>query len=388
MNTFTYDIPTRIYFGDGQLSHLGEELRRFASRVLLVYGGGSIKKTGLYDRIMAQLGEYGVEAVELSGVEPNPRIETVRKGLALCREHDIQAILAVGGGSSLDCGKFIAASRYYDGDPWEMVENHIQAEKCLPVITVTTMAATGSEMDPWVVISNPEKKAKLGYRTQGMYPAVSFLDPTLTYSVGKYQTACGSADIFSHAIETYFSDTGMEMTDRFLEGIMNTVVRFAPVALAKPDDYEARANILWCAEWAINGMVRNMQSQCGWSCHPLEHQLSAWYDITHGLGLAILTPRWMEAILSEKTAPRMHRLGTAVFGVDPALSHEEGARATIAALSHWLFEELGLASTLTEIGIGEEHLAEMARGAVECGLNRGYVPMDPRQAEDIYRACL
>lgn len=387
MIPFVYDIPTRIYFGEGQLSHLGEEIKHLGSRVLLVYGGGSIKKTGLYDRIMEQLRTAGIKAAELSGVEPNPRIESVRKGLTLCRENKVDVVLAVGGGSSLDCGKFIAASYYYDGDPWEMVEKHIPAKKCLPIVTVTTMAATGSEMDPVVVISNPEKKAKVGYSNPKMYPSVSFLDPTLTYSVGKYQTACGCADIFSHAIETYFNPSGMELTDRFLEGVMNTVVHYAPIALREPENYEARANILWSASWAINGLVRNMMS-CGWSCHPLEHQLSAWYDITHGLGLAILTPRWMEAILNEETAPRMHRLGTAVFGIDAGDSPMEGAKAAVKALEHWLYEELGLASTLTEIGIGDEHFAEMSRAAVDGGLRRGYVPMDPQQAETIYRACL
>ena len=387
MNSFIYDIPTRVIFGPDQLSRLGEELGHFGDKVLLVYGGGSIKKTGLYDRILEALHSGGIEVTELSGVEPNPRIATVREGIRRGREAGVNAVLAVGGGSSLDCGKCIAAAMNYPGDPWELIAGRIAVDNCLPIVTITTMAATGSEMDPWVVISDPEKKAKQGYTTYGMYPTVSFLDPTLTYSVGKYQTACGCADIFSHACETYFSPSGMEMTDRLLEGVMNTVVRFAPVALREPDNYEARANILWSASWAINGMVRNTQ-RCNWSCHPLEHQLSAWYDITHGLGLAIVTPRWMEAILSPETAPRLHRLGTAVFGVDVGLEPLEGAKATIAALKHWLFDELGLASTLHEIGIGEEHFTDMARGAVAAGLTRGYVPMDEAAAVALYQACL
>ena len=387
MVPFVYDIPTRVYFGENQLSHLGEELSRFGKSVLFVYGGGSIRKNGLYDTVMNAARTAGLAVAELSGVEPNPKIDSVRKGVALCREHNVDVILAVGGGSVLDCGKFISAAVMHDGDPWDLIEKNLPTPKCLPVVTILTMAATGSEMDIVSVISNPEKKLKIGFGRPQTRPAVSFLDPTLTYSVSRYQTACGCADIFSHALETYFNDQGMYMVDTFFEGVMRTVVKYAPIALEKPDDYEARANIMWSASWAINGLGRIMQPY-SWSCHPLEHELSAYYDITHGLGLAILTPRWMEHILNEKTAPRLRDLGVNVFGVDAALPVMDGARAAIEATKKWLYETLGLASTLTEIGIGDEHIPDMAHAAVAHGLHRAFIPLTDEEAEAIYRACL
>ena len=387
MVPFVYDIPTRVYFGENQLTHLGQELSRFGKSVLFVYGGGSIRKTGLYDTVMSAIRESGLHAAELSGVEPNPKVDSVRRGVELCRENDVDVILAVGGGSVLDCGKYISAAVFHDGDPWDLIEKNMPTPKTLPVVTIVTMAATGSEMDTVAVISNMEKKLKIGFNRPQLRPAVSFLDPTLTYSVSRYQTACGCADIFSHAVETYFNDKGMYMVDRFFEGIMRTVVKYASVAMEKPDDYEARANIMWAASWAINGLGRIMQPYA-WSCHGLEHQLSAFYDITHGLGLAILTPRWMEHILSEDTAPRLRDLGVSVFDVDPGLPLMDGAKAAIEATKKWLFETLGLASTLTEIGIGDEHIPEMAHSAVTLGLKRAFIPLTDQDAEDIFRASL
>ncbi len=387
MIPFVYDIPTRVYFGEGQLSRLGEELSRFGKNVLLVYGGGSIKKNGLYDAIAQIVRDAGLTVTELSGVEPNPKIGSVREGVKLCRENAVDVILAVGGGSVLDCAKYLSAAVYHDGATWDLIEQGLPVARALPVVTIVTMAATGSEMDTVSVISNPEKCLKLALNRKELRPAVSFLDPTLTYSVSRYQTACGCADIFSHAVETYFNDKGMYMVDRFFEGIMKTVVEFAPVALAQPDNYEARANIMWAASWAINGLGRNMQPYA-WSCHPLEHELSAFYDITHGLGLAILTPRWMEHILNEDTAPRLRAMGVSVFGVDPSLPLMDGAKAAIEATKKWLFETLGLASTLTEIGIDDQHIPEMAHAAVEHGLKKAFIPLTDAEAESILRACL
>ena len=387
MVPFVYDIPTRVYFGPDQLGHLGDEMARFGRKVLLIYGGGSIKRTGLYEKIQGGIREGGLSCVELSGVESNPKIESVREAVRLCRENDVDVLLAVGGGSVMDCAKFTAAAVDHPGDPWDLLTGSHSVSRCLPVVTVVTMAATGSEMDTVSVISNPETREKLAFSHKDTRPAVSFLDPTLTYSVGRYQTACGCADIFSHAVETYFNDQGMALTQRFFEGLMNTVVRYAPVALAEPENYEARANIMWCASWAINGFGRIMQPY-KWSCHPLEHELAANYDITHGLGLAILTPRWMEHILSEETAPRLKALGESVFGCDPALSPLDGARAAIEATKKWLYETLGLASTLAEIGIGDEHIPAMAHAAVVHGLSGAFLPLTDQDAEAIYRACL
>lgn len=389
MVPFVYDIPTRVYFGKDQLSHLGKELALLGKKVMLVYGGGSIKKTGLYDKVTDIIRQAGLSMTELSGVEPNPKLTSVAAGAEICRKENVDVILAIGGGSVIDCAKYIAAAVDYDGDPWDILKKNLPVEHALPLVTIVTMAATGSEMDTASVISNMAANEKLCLTRPQLRPKVSFLDPTLTYSVSRYQTACGCADIFSHAVETYFNDQGMYLLDTFFEGIMKTVVKYAPVALEKPDDYEARANIMWSASWAINGLARITQPY-RWSCHPLEHELSAFYDITHGLGLAILTPRWMEYILRKDTANavKLHALGTGVFGVDPALPAGEGAKITIEQVSHFLFDTLGLSSTLTEIGIGEENIPEMAKKAVDNGLKGAYVPLTPEDAEAIYRMCL
>ncbi|WP_059004804.1 iron-containing alcohol dehydrogenase [Bittarella massiliensis (ex Durand et al. 2017)] len=388
MQNFVYDIPTKVYFGPDQLSHLGEELKKFGTRVLLTYGGGSIKKTGLYDRVVAEIERAGLTFFELSGIEPNPRITSVNKGVALCQEHEIDVLLAVGGGSTIDATKFIGAGYYHDGDAWDLLSDKAPITNCLPIVTVLTLSATGSEMDAGGVISNLETRDKIGRGHPSMRPKVSFLDPTATYTVGPYQTACGAADILSHLMETYFNAEGsLYMLDRMMEGLMETVVHAAPVALAEPENYEARANLMWASSWAINGFTRTCQT-CEWSCHPMEHELSAFYDITHGLGLAILTPRWMEHILDEESAPRLARFARSVFGVDAALPDKEAAREGIARLSAFLFDTLGLKSTFTALGIDDTHFAEMAKKACGDGVLRGYRPLRPADVEAIFRACL
>jgi len=290
--SFVYNIPTKVYFGPNQLCNLGAELAQYGKNVLLCYGGGSIKKTGLYDRVVEQIKAAGLEVFELAGIDPNPKVSSVNEGGRLCREHNIDVVLAVGGGSVIDCAKFTAAAAFYEGDAWDITMRKVPVEKCLPIVTVLTLAATGSEMDDIGVISNPATNDKIGRSFPQMRPRASFLDPTETYSVSAYQTACGSADILSHVMETYFVPQGqnMYMLDGMMEGLMRTVVRYAPVALAEPTNYEARANLMWASSWGINDFISATQG-CAWINHAIEHQLSAFYDITHGLGLAIVTPR-------------------------------------------------------------------------------------------------
>ena len=305
MNNFVYDIPTKVYFGENQLGHLGEELSKYGKKVLLAYGGGSIKKSGLYDKVVAEVKNAGLELFELSGIEPNPRVSSVNAGAKICKEEGIDVLLAVGGGSVIDCTKYIGAAAFYDGDAWDILEQKTDVKQCLPIVDILTLAATGSEMDCGGVISNPDTKDKIGLMFPVMQPKVSFLDPTLTYSVSKYQTACGAADMFSHIIEVYFNmNKDLFMLDKVMEGLMKTIVKYTPVAMEKPHDYEARANLMWTSSWAINGFVDGGKRQA-WSCHPMEHELSAIYDITHGLGLAILTPRWMKYCLDETTVSKL-----------------------------------------------------------------------------------
>ncbi|MDF2821900.1 MAG: butanol dehydrogenase [Clostridiales bacterium] len=388
MNNFVYNIPTKVYFGENQLENLGAELSKYGKKVLLTYGGGSIKKIGLYDKVVAEISKAGLELFELSGIDPNPRVSSVNAGADICKKEDIDVLLAVGGGSVLDCTKYIGAATYYDGDAWDILLKKAPVEKCLPIITVLTLAATGSEMDAGGVISNPETKDKIGLIFPVMQPKVSFLDPTVTYTVNKFHTACGAADMISHIIEVYFNmNQDLYMLDYVMEGLMKTIIKFAPIAMEKPDDYEARANLMWTSTWAINGFVNGGKRQA-WSCHPMEHELSAIYDITHGLGLAILTPRWMEYTLNENTVSKFYQFGVNVFGLDGTLPQMEVAKKSIEMLKDFLFGTLGLSSTLTEIGIDDTNFEIMAKKSVTGGTMYAFQPLAASDIEEIFRMCL
>ncbi|MBE7086010.1 MAG: iron-containing alcohol dehydrogenase [Clostridiales bacterium] len=388
MNNFVYDIPTKVYFGKDQLTHLGEELKKYGKKVLLTYGGGSIKKTGLYDKVIAQIKTAGLEVYELSGIKPNPSIQSVRQGAQLCKEHGIEVVLAVGGGSTIDASKWIAAGACVEHDPWDFFTKWSPVEKALPILSVLTLAATGSEMNGGGVISNEDTLDKKGRVEQILRPKVSFLDPTNTYTVSAYQTACGSADILSHVMEVYFHmDDDLYMLACVMEGLMKTVIKYAPIAMNEPDNYEARANLMWASSWAINRFV-NGGRQHAWSCHPMEHQLSAVYDITHGLGLAILTPRWMEYCLEENTLSKYVQFGVNVFGIDSKLSDREIANQAIEKTKEFLFETLGLQSTFAEIGIGKEHFSMMAEKACGGKSINGFKTLYKEDVEKILEMCL
>ncbi len=388
MNNFVYDIPTRVYFGENQITHLGEELSRYGKRVLMTYGGGSIKKTGLYDAVVKQIRKAGLILFELSGIEPNPRIESVRKGAQICKDEKIDVLLAVGGGSTLDATKFMAAGACVDFDPWDFFSKSAPIERALPLLTVLTLSATGSEMDNGGVVSNPETLDKIGRGDPKLLPKVSFLDPTTTYTVNTYQTACGAADMMSHILEIYFNmEPDLYMLDCFMEGMMKTIIKYTPVAMKEPDNYEARANLMWTSSWAINGFANGGKRQA-WSCHPMEHELSAIYDITHGLGLAILTPRWMEYCLDETTVSKYYQFGTNVFGINPALEPMDVAKKSIGMLSDFFFGTLGLSSTFTEVGIEEKNFPVMARKACGGGTLPGFKHLNQSDIEKIFAMCL
>ena len=390
MIQFTYSIPTKVIFGPDKLGKVGKELSTFGRKVLIVYGGGSIKKNGIYDKVMASIQEAGLQAYELSGVDPNPKVTSVNAGAEICRKEGIDVVLAIGGGSVIDASKAIAGAAFYDGDAWDQVIGKAKYTKFLPIVTILTLAATGSEMDAVGVISNMETEQKLIIANPGMRPAVSFLDPTFTYSVSQYQTACGSADILSHIMEDYFVDENgsMYMTDRFKEGLMKTVIKYAPIALAEPDNYEARANLMWTSSWAINGMTGGL-TNCEWSNHMIEHEISAIYDITHGLGLAIITPKWMKYVLDETNVDKFYDFAVNVFGVDASLPRMEAAEKGIACLEDFLYNKLGLKSRLSEIGIDDKNIDVMAKKACsgKDTLN-GYKVLTPAQIAEILRASL
>ncbi|MCI1305554.1 MAG: iron-containing alcohol dehydrogenase [Lachnospiraceae bacterium] len=378
MYNFNYYVPTRIYFGKGQISHLAE-LKDYGSRVLLCYGGGSIRRNGIYDKAVSIMKEAGLTIDELPGVEPNPKIETVRKGAELCKQNGIDMVLAIGGGSTIDCAKMVAAAAKYDGDAWDLVRHGKRIQAALPIFSVLTLAATGSEMDEFSVISDMSKNEKWGTASDFFFPTMSVLDPTYTFTVSKKQTAAGTADMMSHTFENYFNFTeGADVQARFAEGLLRTMIKYGPIALAEPDNYDARANLMWAGSNAINGIIAD-GAQPNWCVHPMEHELSAFYDITHGQGLAILTPVWMEYVLSEKTAPKFAEYGRNVWDIREG-SDMDIAKKAIGCTRTFLFDTMELPSTLREVGITEKtHFAVMAekaaKGCVGC-----FVPLS---AEDI-----
>lgn len=387
MDNFIYHVPTDIYFGKGQISQLGKRMSSLAKKVLLVYGGGSIKKIGLYDQIMQQLQQAGITVFELAGVEPNPRIQTVKKGVAICKKEGVDAVLAAGGGSTIDCAKVVSAGACYDGDTWELVLDRNKIKKALPIAAVLTLAATGSEMDGFAVISDMDKHEKWGTGNDITKPVFSIMDPRYTFSVSKYQTAAGSSDIMSHTLENYFNNTkGAFLQARIAEGILKTVIKYAPVAVEHPDDYEARANLMWASSLAINGLIRYGEGTA-WTVHPMEHELSAFYDITHGAGLALLTPYWMEYVLSEKTAGKFAEYGVNVWGIDSSKEPMAIAKEAIAK-TRAFFLSIGMPSHLKDLGIDETHFDVMSKKAADGGLRFGFVPLTKEDVKKIYTMAL
>ena len=391
INDFIYDIPVRVYFGREQLHHLGPELKKYGKKVLLVYGGGSIKRMGLYDSIVKEVETAGLTLFELGGVEPNPRVESVRKGAELCKAEDIDIVLAAGGGSVMDCAKFIAAGAKVDFDPWDFFEKDADIDAALPIITIPTAAATGSEMDSGGVISNPDTKDKIGRMDEKLLPKVAFENPEYTFTCSAYQTACGSADILSHIIEVYFDmNQDLDMLDSFMEGMMRTVIKYTPVALKNPEDYKARAELLYASTWAINGFVSGSKMQ-DWSCHPIEHEISAIYDITHGLGLAILTPRWMRYCLNDETVKKYMQFAENVFGIrDEKLSDMEIALRGIEELEKFFFDTCELSNSLSEIDIDDSNFDVMAEKSVggENEVLEGFIPLTKEDVIEIFKMSL
>lgn len=386
MRDFTFKLATTIHFGRGQLDRLAD-LAAYGTRVLLVYGGGSIKRTGVYDAVRARLDAAGLSVFELSGVEPNPKIVSVRAGVEICRAEGIELVLAVGGGSVIDCAKLVAAGARYAGDAWELMEDSARIASALPVFCVLTIAATGSEADDSTVVSNPDLDRKLDICAAPLTPTMSILDPELTFTVSAYQTAAGAVDIMSHVFESYFTRVeGARVQAHLAEALLRSVVESAPAALANPRDYDARANLMWASSLALNGLL-SAGAEVKWCVHPIEHELSAVYDVTHGAGLAVLTPHWMRWALAtdaERVEPRLAAYGRAVWGIEG--EDETAARAAIERTAAF-FAELGMPATLRELGIDDARFQEMADHAVRF-CDGCYVPMSARDIVAIYRASL
>ena len=382
MQNFNYMTPTRLVFGKGVVEQLPETMAQFGKKILLTYGGGSIKKIGLYDRVKELLKDF--EIFELSGIQPNPKYDpSVLDGVRICKEEQINVILAVGGGSVLDCSKAIAAGACYDGDPWDLISYKVKAQAALPIVDIITLAATGSEYDAGGVISRTETNDKIGYVDPLLYPAVSFLDPTYTFTVSKKQTAAGIADAMNHTMEQYFAEDTTLLNDGFCESMLRSLMVNGRKCLENPEDYTARAEMMLCCTYGCNRILSLGNSPSGWPCHGIEHALSAYYDITHGEGLAIITPRWMRHILSDRTIDRFVKYGINVFGIDASLPKQEIAEKAIDA-TYKFFESINIPMHLRDVGIDDSRLDEMAHHiAVNEGLENAYVPLTEQDIKKI-----
>ncbi|MBR4660401.1 MAG: iron-containing alcohol dehydrogenase [Bacteroidales bacterium] len=387
MQNFDYQTPTRLIFGRGVIGKLPSVMAQFGKKVLLTYGGGSIKRIGLYQKVLELL--KGYEIVELGGIQPNPKYDpSVLEGVRLCKEHKIDVILSVGGGSVLDCSKAIAAGACYDGDPWDLITRKAKTRAALPIVDILTLAATGSEYDQFGVISRTETNDKIGYGDRHVYPHTSFLDPEYTFTVSRKQTAAGIADAMNHTIEQYFVEDATLLNDGFCESMLRSLMVNGRKCLENPEDYKARAEMMLACTYGCNGILALGNSESGWPCHGIEHALSAYYDITHGEGLAIITPRWMQHILSERTLPRFVKYGVNVFGIDPSLDGWEIARRSIDEI-YKFFESIGIPMHLREVGIDESRIGEMARHiALNEGLEEAYAPLTEEDIRQILLASL
>lgn len=385
MNNFNFNIPTDIRFGKDQIECLPGELSKYGKKVLLVYGGGSIKRTGLYDTVIKLLESF--EVYELPGIEPNPKLSSVEAGAKICKEKGIEVILAVGGGSTIDASKHIACAACYDGAAWDLMMDRSKIKSALPIAVVLTICATGSEMNSGGVITNEDTKEKLEINSPLLYPRLSICDPTYLYTLPAKQTAAGSVDILSHVLEQYFQpNDGAYITDTLSEAVMKTVIKYGKEAIDNPTDYEARSNLMWASTVALNHLL-TVGKGGGWSVHPIEHVVSAFYDITHGVGLAIITPKWMRFVLSDNTVDRFVRYAKEVWGVtgsDKYAVANEGIDKT-----EKFFSDLGMPLTLYDAGITDDRIKEMAKEAYRTNneFKRAYVKLSVEDIENILIMC-
>ena len=392
---YNYYTPTRIYGGAGAIENLIPELSKYGKKVLMIFDKNTASATGIYDYVVKAFKDNGFEWWEFDGVEPNPRLSNVIDAAKIGKENGVEMILAIGGGSVIDCSKAVRAAVYYDDledydGLWAWGASGKDITKTLPLIDICTMASTGSEMDSGAVITNEHTHQKGGAFHGDLFaPKVSILDPKYTYSVPKRQVAAGVADIFIHTSEMYIGkNDGNFLIDGFAESVMKTCVKYGAIALADPTNFEARLNLQWAAPWSINGLSSAGRTS-GPTLHGLQHPMGAFHDIIHGQGLAIIMPRWMRYILdtNEDTVNAIAKLGTNVFGVDASLSKHEQAEKAIEAVEDFFFNQLQIPTTLSAIGMDDSHFDEMAEMAAR-GARMMFVPLTKEQIVDIYRASL
>lgn len=385
MENFNFYSPTYFAFGKGKEEEVGALVKRFGgTKVLLHYGGGSIKKNGVYDHVVASLNKEGIPFVELGGVKPNPRSGLVYEGIKLCREEGVDFILAVGGGSTIDSSKAIAAGVPYDGDFWDYYRTTMPVDVALPIGTVLTISAAGSEGSGDSVITNEENLLKWAASGDGLRPKFSILNPEFTCTLGAYQTACGITDIMVHVMERYFTNTkDVEVTDRLCEAVLKTMIEEAPKVMKDLGDYEARANIMWAGMVAHNNVVGVGRVQ-DWASHDLEHELSSFYDCAHGAGLAVISPAWMKFVYKHDVN-RFAQFAVRVWGCDMNFADPE--ITALEGIARWedFLKQIGMPRSFAEIGAKEEDIPAMVTHLAERGGIGGFVRILDEEAEAIYR---
>ena len=389
MKDFLFHLPTQIYFGRDADKNIGKKLAPYgASRVLLVYGGRSVRKSGLLDRIREDLESSGMICRDLGGVEPNPKVQLVRQGVALCREEDIDFVLAIGGGSAVDTAKAVAVCAASQVDPWELTMKKAGATASLPVGVVLTIAAAGSEVSNAFVLNNPEVPKKKGCMHELLRPKVAFLNPENTYTVPPFQTACGVVDAMMHTMERYYSrNEDTELVDRIGEAILVTLKNQGAIALAEPENYGARAAIMWAAALSTSPLTLCGKDIALSAVHQLENGVSGLFDrVAHGAGLSVLYPAWARYVY-QQDIPRFSRTAVRVWGVDPeGKEPEQVALAGIEAMKD-CFRALGMPVTMEELGIGEESYETMADMITANGTYAvpSYIPLGKQEVMDIFR---
>ena len=390
MDNFTFYAPTYFAFGKGSEAQIGTLIRRFGgSKVLMVYGGGSIKRNGVYAAVTEAMQQADIPFVELSGILPNPRSGPVYQGIDLCRSEGIDFILAVGGGSTIDTAKAIAAGAVYDGDFWDYYATGKPIDQALPVGTVLTIAAAGSEGSPDSVITLEDGMQKRGASGEALRPRFSVLNPEFTCTLPAYQTACGITDIMIHVCERYFTNTeDVGMTDRLCEGILRGMIQEAPVVMKDLSNYAARANIMWGGMVAHNNICGVGREQ-DWASHNIEHELSALYDCAHGAGLAVIAPNWMKYVLKHDVN-RMAQFAVRVWGCDMDFTHPE--RTALEGIERFrtFLTSIGMPSTIRELGGKEEDIPTLVQmlGVADGRDVGGYIKITAEDAEAIYRMAL
>jgi alcohol dehydrogenase len=389
MDPFVFRNPTKIIFGRGTEATVGKETAHFAKKILLHYGGGSIKKTSLYSRVMDSLKVAGVEVVELPGVLPNPRLGLVYEGIKICKEQGIGLILAVGGGSPIDSAKAIATGAVYDGDVWDFFTGKAEVKGALPVATILTIPAAGSEASTGCVITKEQGMLKRAFNSHHVYPRFSILNPELAFSLPPFQAACGAADIMAHLMERYFTNSHpVELTDRLIEATLKTVINNVPTVMSQPDNYDAWAEIMWSATVAHNNLL-NTGRVGDWASHDIEHELSAKYDIAHGAGLAMVFPAWMKHFYKHDVN-RFVQFAVRVWNVEmdyfnPEKTALEGIRQLEA-----FWHSLGLSVRLSQSGITTADFEEMANKCTDNGTRTfgNFVPVTKQDVLAIYNLAL